>query len=339
MNYKKGNVYSEESVYKRHKLYQNKKKSRRKIIISTLLVLIVICVGIGAFYIITNMNRYHINDLVIQDIIMTRNDMKPFNGIIYDDNGKWGKYVNGKPEGTIKKFDINGNISSETNYKNGLKNGSKREWCSNGQLQFQAFYVKGKRNGLSQSWFCNGNAKDSVKFISGKKEGIEKTWYDNNVLSKKITYIDNEIVEEWRWNENGRLMLVPYDENAVREYLKGIDEEKHPIEGIYEYLPYTLAIIKIDEHDDLIIINLRETINAGEGSEWFSIGEVKGWIDPRISTLNTLNCNWVNADKSIVNHLVRFYPSSGNLYVVRDDKNTSNTRDDINFILKPINSN
>ena len=335
MNYRQGKIYKGESMYNKHRHFQEKRKSDKRRILIVIGILMVATVTVGVIYYVNNLNRYHVNELVIAEDVRTRFDMQPLDGYVYDDNGEWGKYVSGKPDGKIVKYNDYGNIIFEQIYDNGIPNGLKREWCSNGQLSHKSSYNEGKKNGLSQSWFCNGNLMDSVNYVNNNKEGTQKVWYENGALKIEKLFLSNKEIETWEWNESSSPVIVPYDETKVKIHLKDTLISKHPLEGLYKTSVYKLAIININEYDELIVVNIKDTKNQAEGSKWFSIGEVKGWINPRVSTDNRLELRWVNADKTISSYNARFYPQSRNLYIVLDDKNTQRTSDDTNMILEP----
>ena len=320
-------------MYDKHTLPTERKSNKRRILIVIGSLMIATAI-IAVIYYVNTLNRYHVNELVIADDVRTRFDMQPLNGYVYDDNGEWGKYVNGNPDGKIIKHNDYGNIIFDQNFDNGVPNGLRREWCSNGQLSHSSSYNEGRKNGLAQSWYCNGTVMDSVNYVNNAKEGIQKVWYENKILKSKVSYLNNKETERWEWNESADPIIIPYNETKVKLHLNDTLISKHPLEGFYKTSVYKLAIININEYDELLVVNIKDTKNQGDESKWFSVGEIKGWINPRVSTDNRLELRWVNADKTVSSKNARFYPQSRNLYVVLDDKNTTRTSDDINMILE-----
>ena len=65
--------------------------------------------------------------------------------------------------------------------------------------------------------------------------------------------------------------------------------------------------------------NIKDTKNQGDESKWFSVGEIKGWINPRVSTDNRLELRWVNADKQFHQRMLDSILNQ-EIYVVLDDK-------------------
>ncbi len=334
MNYQSGKMYKGDSMYEKHRMLQDKRKSDKNRILIILGFLMVATIISGLAYFLYDMNRYHISELVVGDDIRTRFDMKPINGYVYDDNGDWGEYIDGKPSGKIVKYNEFGNIIYEQIFSQGEPNGIKKQWCSNGQLSHKSLYNKGDKNGLSQSWFCDGMKMDSVNYINNMKEGVEKVWYNSGILKSKKRFLGNVLKERWEWSENSDPLFIPYDEKKVIKYLQDTLISKHPLEGLYTTSVYKLGIININEYDQLLVVNIKDTKNQGNESQWFSIGEIKGWINPRFSTDNRLELRWINADKTISSYNARFYPQSRNLYVVLNDRNTERTSDDITMILE-----
>ena len=150
----------------------NPKKTRMKPkkikkIVSVFLVLVSIGLSSFAYY---KFYLTHINSLVYtenksvwlpseisNDIVFLKSTMTPFTGKLSNLKGNYsGRFVNGKKDGTHKKYIGNGDLQYQGRYINGIPDGFHQEWHSNGQLVLEVNYKLGKRFGLSKIWNSDG---------------------------------------------------------------------------------------------------------------------------------------------------------------------------------------
>lgn len=143
------------------------KPKKIKKIVSVFLVLVSIGLSSFAYY---KFYLTHINSLVYtenksvwlpseisNDIVFLKSTMTPFTGKLSNLKGNYsGRFVNGKKDGTHKKYIGNGDLQYQGRYINGIPDGFHQEWHSNGQLVLEVNYKLGKRFGLSKIWNSDG---------------------------------------------------------------------------------------------------------------------------------------------------------------------------------------
>ena len=102
----------------------------------------------------------------------------------------------------VKTYE-NGQKWSEGNFKDGKVDGSFTFWYENGKKSSEKHYKNNKRDGKWTSWYDNGQ-KSSERFYNNDKiEGIENYWYKKGQKFRELTYIDNKLISEKTWNEDG----------------------------------------------------------------------------------------------------------------------------------------
>ena len=212
---------------------------------------------IAVIYYVNTLNRYHVNELEEDDV--SELDLYATSEGTFMMIMESGENMQLKSRWKIIKHNDYGNIIFDQNFDNGVPNGLRREWCSNGQLSHSSSYNEGRKNGLAQSWYCNGTVMDSVNYVNNAKEGIQKVWYENKILKSKVSYLNNKETERWEWNESADPIIIPYNETKVKLHLNDTLISKHPLEGFYKTSVYKLAIININEYDELLVVNIKDT--------------------------------------------------------------------------------
>ena len=97
-----------------------------------------------------------------------------------------------------KKYHTNGTLKREID----LVKGKMKEYLSNGQLNSEFMINHNGRNGLNKNYNKNGQLVSKGKFINDKREGVWK-YYENGELECERNYIDNKIISEKCWDEDG----------------------------------------------------------------------------------------------------------------------------------------
>jgi antitoxin component YwqK of YwqJK toxin-antitoxin module len=103
--------------------------------------------------------------------------MHKISGIVYNEHGEIGTFINGLRVGTHKEWFRSGNLKDEISYSNGLKDGEFRYWDDKGQLLKEGHYVKNNLDGLIKEWYHNGNIKLEVNYKNGAMHGLRTEWY------------------------------------------------------------------------------------------------------------------------------------------------------------------
>ena len=83
-------------------------------------------------------NRYTINDIVTptkEKITYLKSTMEPLNGMIYNDQGDVGLYIDGQKTGVHKSWYKSGQLRYVFNYKKNQFNGEQKGWYENGKLK------------------------------------------------------------------------------------------------------------------------------------------------------------------------------------------------------------
>jgi len=115
-------------------------------------------------------------------------------------------YRNGVRHGVRVKYLHDGSLKGEWNYKNDKLNGIVREYHANGQMWIERHYKNGKRDGRSRRYFSNGQLEVEAYYEQGKFEREYKEYYESGQMKRKGEYINNQIVWEKNYNENGQLI-------------------------------------------------------------------------------------------------------------------------------------
>ena len=107
-----------------------------------ILSLLIISVLIGC----TSKNRYHIDEITnpTDTLCFLKKDMSLVNGIVYNEFGDLGLFINGQRDGLHKIWYDNGQLKYEGNFINGKVDGLSRKWSEYGQLELEGNYKDGK---------------------------------------------------------------------------------------------------------------------------------------------------------------------------------------------------
>tara|TARA_B100001250_G_scaffold387215_1_gene384393 strand:- start:3106 stop:3609 length:504 start_codon:yes stop_codon:yes gene_type:complete len=137
------------------------------------------------------------------------NDNEPFTGLVFDIDKTTGKkilnykMVNGVKNGFYKEFYFDGSKKYEEIFKNGKRDGSSILWYRSGKKWLHSFYKDGKIDGLWTWWYENGLKKEEFIYKDGIKNGLYIKWYENGNKKQETTFIDDKLISEKKWNEDG----------------------------------------------------------------------------------------------------------------------------------------
>ncbi|NGX34236.1 MAG: hypothetical protein K1060chlam1_00587 [Candidatus Anoxychlamydiales bacterium] len=111
------------------------------------------------------------------------------------------EYKNGKPEGRVQIFSLEGNLQNEYFQKDDIKEGIETEYY--------------KKNEIPKSHKKNEKIpKLEITWSSGNIHGTVKTWYKNLKLESQKEYVHNKKNgPHFVWYENGSVMFIEEYEN------------------------------------------------------------------------------------------------------------------------------
>ena len=182
--------------------------------------------------IVISQNRYHVDNTTFalnDTVLYLKYDMKPINGVLYNDIGDMGICVKGKKDGLWREYYENGQLWYEYNYKDGKRDGLYRQWYENGQLWYEInykddkqdgllrqwyengqletenYYKDGKSDGLGRGWYTNGQLFGEYYYKDGKRDGLTRRWYQNGQLSREYYYKDGELISKRCFDVDGKL--------------------------------------------------------------------------------------------------------------------------------------
>lgn len=140
-----------------------------------------------------------------------------------------GNYKDYKMTGQWKYFYPNGNPSTFQNYSDGNLNGIYEDYTLAGELNFKQYFVNDETNGLYEGYkhnslyarvwqraninagpyqyfFPNGEMKYEGFFVNNEKNYYHYDYYLNGIIKYIYKYVDDQIVEEKRFDNKGNLL-------------------------------------------------------------------------------------------------------------------------------------
>ncbi|WP_232730385.1 toxin-antitoxin system YwqK family antitoxin [Lacinutrix sp. Bg11-31] len=91
-------------------------------------------------------------------------------------------YVEGKRQGSYKKWYQDETLSFESYYNNGLQHGTTKSWWKDGRIRSEANHLNGKVNGVQKQWYKEGMLFKEINIVNGKEEGLQRAWRRNGKL-------------------------------------------------------------------------------------------------------------------------------------------------------------
>ena len=80
---------------------------------------------------------------------------------------------------------VDGKVELLYNYKDGMPDGLVREWYENGQVSYEINWKEGKEDGLSRGWYENGHLRYELNFKDGEPIS-KKEWDENGKVSTPL---------------------------------------------------------------------------------------------------------------------------------------------------------
>lgn len=182
---------------------------------------------------------------------------------LYDTDGLLeasGKYINRIKDSTWTFYFKGGEkISSIETWKNGKKNGIMKTFFIDGKIATECRYVDDNPEGPCKEYYTSGTVKKEYAFKNGMLDGTFKTFFMNNMPDISGKYENALKVGDWvEYNENGKIKLR-------RSFRNGILYKEAKINGSFkEY--YADGIPSLD-------VTYRDGLKNGPFKEYHDIGK------------------------------------------------------------------
>ncbi|MCJ8289096.1 MAG: toxin-antitoxin system YwqK family antitoxin [Crocinitomicaceae bacterium] len=155
-------------------------------------------------------------------ITFLKSDMEPLNGIVFNDHGDIGEFIDGKRNGTHKFWDENGLLKAQGTYKDGEEYTGKK-FYENGQVSWESTSTPGVGHNSINTWYEDGTSKGELTFKKGLPDGVMKSWYENGQLEHKGSYeLGDRIGVHTYWYNDGRLKSEKTYEDGTLISCKGV---------------------------------------------------------------------------------------------------------------------
>jgi len=101
-----------------------------------------------------------------------------------------------------------GQMYAEYNLTNNIIQGSVKYWNINGQIIMHATYTNGVSSGLYKTWYDNGILASVSSYSNGIPSWDGESWYDNGNKKSEDYWIDKKlkILRERDWDRSGNLI-------------------------------------------------------------------------------------------------------------------------------------
>jgi antitoxin component YwqK of YwqJK toxin-antitoxin module len=112
-------------------------------------------------------------------------------------------YIDGKLNGTVKRYFENGNTESEAPCVNDKSNGVLKFYLENGKLSSEISAVNGKLNGLWKSYYESGALRAETPYSNDTINGAMKGYYEDGKLKSTTVFKNGVAGEKKNYDENG----------------------------------------------------------------------------------------------------------------------------------------
>ena len=208
---------------------------------------------------------YYLSDLDnIRGLFIIPGDKEPYSGIGVEEHPNRQRSLevpikNGKMEGVVKEWNIDGVLISDTKYSGGLKNGIEKQFYDNGKIKLEINNINGLAEGKCTEWHQNGKLKSEGNYKNGKEDGLHIWWFDNEKKDQQMTY-NNGMLEGvfQNWYRNGQLRLEANYHNGKKDGLskEWYENGKIKLEGSYVQDNLNGSIQSYSKNGQLIGIQL-----------------------------------------------------------------------------------
>ncbi len=133
------------------------------------------------------------DDLVVREgVLYEKFATQPFSGLV--EGNVSGVVEDGKWEGTVYKFDGDGNVILESNYVNGLREGSEIVYGRYGRRAQERTFAQGDLTNFKR--FFDGVMQINENFKDQEKHGVQEFFCDNESLMYRVNYDSGEPIED-----------------------------------------------------------------------------------------------------------------------------------------------
>lgn len=167
---------------------------------------------------------YYLSDLDnIRGQFIIPGDKEPYTGLAVEEHPNRQRSLeapikNGKMDGVVKEWSIEGVLTSETKYSNGLKNGLEKQFHDSGKKKLEVNNINGLAEGKCMEWHPNGKLKSEGNYKNGKEDGLHVWWFDNDLKDQQMTYNNGLLEGKFQnWHRNGQLRLEANYLNGKKE--------------------------------------------------------------------------------------------------------------------------
>ena len=94
-------------------------------------------------------------------------------------------------QGTHKKYNWDGSVSSSVVWKQGKQDGSSQAWYEDGKEKWQKFYKEGKRHGKWRLVYKEGTPWMSINYSEDKLNGKAQSWDRSDSTKVKEAIFNN----------------------------------------------------------------------------------------------------------------------------------------------------
>jgi antitoxin component YwqK of YwqJK toxin-antitoxin module len=159
---------------------------------------------------------------------------------------EYGKYLNGKKNGTWKKYYEDGKLADSMMYVKGIPYGSSYKFHKDGKIAFTGQFDKeGKGIGTETAFYDNSTIEYTGKYTEGyKKDSIWISYYSDGVIARKDSYKQGELLKNECYTNTGlkqdcRFLAVGSQNQTLTEHGDTINRfaEQMP-DPVYDVLKF-----------------------------------------------------------------------------------------------------
>lgn len=117
-------------------------------------------------------------------------------------------YVDDKMEGVFRRYTQSGALFQEYNFLNDKVHGKVKKFAGNGRLRIDADFMNGKKHGTCIEYFVKtGKPSRVFNYANGKQDGMCTVYYENGLKKEEIGWKDGKLHGTYRsWDTRGNLL-------------------------------------------------------------------------------------------------------------------------------------
>jgi antitoxin component YwqK of YwqJK toxin-antitoxin module len=127
---------------------------------------------------------------------LLQQDGKPLTARIYSladnnrDTASIACFVDGKENGTWKKFYPGGRLAEIRSYANGMKTGNYIAWWPGGKQKHEYHFKNGEFEGVYREWTDHGVLIKEMNYVDGHETGNQKQFFNDGTVKANYTIIE-----------------------------------------------------------------------------------------------------------------------------------------------------